>query len=83
MAGVPASEIIDTIFLELKISIICTGAAIAFETGQQARLPIWVDKLYLGWLARIIQSPQPFLIRFLKAFRLVYVFYLCKINKLE
>ena len=68
--------------LSYKIGIICTGAAIAFETGQQARLPIWVDKLYLGWFARILQNPKLFLMRFLKAFRLVYVFYLCKINKL-
>ena len=68
--------------LSYKLGIICTGAAIAFETGSQAKLPKWVDELYLGWLARIIQSPKQFLIRFLKAFRLVYVFYLCKINKL-
>ena len=69
--------------LSYKIGIICTGAAIAFETGQQARLPIWVDKLYLGWFARILQNPKLFSIRFLKAFRLVYVFYLCKNNKLQ
>ena len=68
--------------LSYKLGIICTGAAIAFETGSQAKLPKWVDELYLGWLARIIQSPKQFSIRFLKAFRLVYVFYLCKINKL-
>jgi N-acetylglucosaminyldiphosphoundecaprenol N-acetyl-beta-D-mannosaminyltransferase len=69
--------------LSYKIGIICTGAAIAFETGQQARLPKWVDELYLGWFARIIQNPKLFTMRFLKAFRLIYVFYLCKINKLK
>ena len=69
--------------LSYKIGIICTGAAIGFETGQQARLPIWVDKLYLGWFARIIQNPKLFSMRFLKAFRLVYVFYLYRINKLQ
>ena len=69
--------------LSFKVGIICTGAAIAFETGEQARLPRWVDELYLGWLARIIQSPKQFSLRFLKAFRLIYVFYLCKINKLK
>ena len=68
--------------LSYKLGIICTGAAIAFETGSQAKLPKWVDELYLGWLARIIQDPKEFLMRFLKTFRLVYVFYLCKINKL-
>ena len=69
--------------LSYKLGIICTGAAIAFETGSQAKLPKWVDELYLGWLARIIQAPKEFSMRFLKAFRLVYVFYLCKINKLK
>ena len=68
--------------LSYKLGIICTGAAIAFETGSQAKLPKWVDELYLGWLARIIQDPKEFLMRFLKTFRLVYVFYLCKKNKL-
>ena len=69
--------------LSYKIGIICTGAAIAFETGSRAKLPKWIDNMYLGWLARIIQHPKLFLMRFLKAFRLVYVFYLCKINKLK
>ncbi len=69
--------------LSYKVSIICTGAAIAFETGQQARLPVWVDRFYLGWLARILQNPNLYFIRFLKAFRLIYVFYLCKTNKLD
>ena len=68
--------------LSYKIGIICTGAAIAFETGQQARLPKWLDDLYLGWLVRILQNPKQFSKRYFNAFRLVYVFYLCKINKL-
>jgi N-acetylglucosaminyldiphosphoundecaprenol N-acetyl-beta-D-mannosaminyltransferase len=69
--------------LSYKVGIICTGAAIAFETGQQARLPKWLDELYLGWLVRIIQNPNQFIMRYLNAFRLVFVFYLCKINKLK
>jgi len=68
--------------LSYKIGIICTGAAIAFETGQQARLPKWVDDWYLGWFARICQSPLLFSKRYIKALRLVYVFYIWKINKL-
>lgn len=69
--------------LSYKIGIICTGAAIAFETGVQAKIPKLIDNIYLGWLARIMQDPRQFTVRFLKAFRLVYVFYLCKINKLK
>ena len=68
--------------LSYSPAIICSGAAIAFETGSQAKLPKWADDFYLGWLARVIQSPRQFAIRFLKAFRLVYVVYLYKINKL-
>ena len=64
--------------LSYKIGIICTGAAIAFETGQQARLPKWVDASYLGWFARICQNPLLFSKRYIKALRLIYVFYLCK-----
>ena len=30
--------------LSYKIGIICTGAAIAFETGSQAKLPKWMDE---------------------------------------
>ena len=69
--------------LSYKIGIICTGAAIAFETGKQARLPAWIDDNYLGWLARIIQNPKRFLVRFLKALRLVYIFYIWETNKLK
>ena len=69
--------------LSYRVAIICTGAAIAFETGQQAKLPRWVDEWYLGWLARIVQNPNLFLTRFLKAFRLIYVFYLWKTKKLK
>ncbi len=68
--------------LSFKVGIICTGAAIAFETGQQAKIPSWIDDIYMGWLARVVQNPKLFFMRFLKAFRLVKVFYLDKFNKL-
>ena len=69
--------------LSYKVGIICTGAAIAFETLEQARIPRWIDDMYLGWFARILQDPTSFSLRYLKAFRLVYVFYLWKRNKLK
>jgi len=69
--------------LSYKVGIICTGAAIAFETREQARIPRWIDDMYLGWFARILQDPTSFSFRYLKAFRLVYVFYLWKRNKLK
>lgn len=50
--------------------ILCTGAAIAFKTGRQVNIPVWVDKLYLGWLFRCISNPKLYIQRYLKGFRL-------------
>jgi N-acetylglucosaminyldiphosphoundecaprenol N-acetyl-beta-D-mannosaminyltransferase len=54
-------------------SIFCTGAALAFLSGQQANIPRWADSLYLGWLLRCVHRPNIFIPRYLKAFRLVYL----------
>ena len=54
-------------------SIYCTGAALAFLSGQQARIPKWVDKLYLGWLLRCMHNPTTFIPRYIKAFRLIII----------
>jgi exopolysaccharide biosynthesis WecB/TagA/CpsF family protein len=40
--------------------ILCTGAAICFFTGSQARIPTWVDRACLGWLWRIFDEPKRF-----------------------
>jgi len=61
--------------LSYKPTIICTGAAIAFLTGQQARIPNWGDKFFLGWLFRCIQNPKRFIPRYFKTFPLAtYIF---------
>ena len=54
-------------------AILCTGAAIAFLTGGQATIPKWADRLYLGWLFRILQSPRKYFYRYLQAARLPFV----------
>jgi N-acetylglucosaminyldiphosphoundecaprenol N-acetyl-beta-D-mannosaminyltransferase len=59
--------------LSYNPSIICSGAAIAFLTGQQARIPLIFDKIYIGWLVRIIFNPFIFLPRYLKAFKLIFL----------
>lgn len=69
--------------LTFKVGIICTGAAIAFLTGSQAKIPKFIDKIYLGWFFRIIQNPRAFLMRYLKAFRLIYVFMKFRLGKLK
>ncbi|MDR2126351.1 MAG: WecB/TagA/CpsF family glycosyltransferase [Prevotellaceae bacterium] len=65
------------LFLKRNLSgrpcIFCIGAAIAFLTGGQAVIPVWVDKLFLGWFFRIIQSPKRFWRRYWNAFRLALI----------
>ena len=59
--------------INYKASIICSGAAIAYFTKQQAPLNIFFDKIYLGWLIRIIFNPLTFLPRYLSAFSLFII----------
>jgi len=59
--------------LSYKPAIICTGAAIAFLTGEQAHIPYWADKLFLGWLIRCIEKPKQFIPRYVNAFKLMSV----------
>jgi UDP-N-acetyl-D-mannosaminuronic acid transferase (WecB/TagA/CpsF family) len=57
--------------LNYKPAIICTGAAIAFKTGSQVKMPGWVDYIYLGWLLRCIHNPKVFIPRYLSGFKLL------------
>ena len=59
--------------LSYQPGILCTGAAIAFFTGQQVFIPRWVDKLFLGWLWRCIKNPNIFIPRYIKAFSLFFL----------
>jgi UDP-N-acetyl-D-mannosaminuronic acid transferase (WecB/TagA/CpsF family) len=57
--------------LSYRPAIICTGAAIAFITGGQAHIPPWADRLYLGWLLRIISDPRVYTKRYVQALAMV------------
>lgn len=57
--------------LDYLPAIHCIGAAIAFLSGDQVRIPNWADRLYLGWLFRCISSPRRFVPRYLSAPQLV------------
>ncbi|MEL6671262.1 MAG: WecB/TagA/CpsF family glycosyltransferase [Bacteroidota bacterium] len=57
--------------LSYKPTIICTGAAIAFMTGQQTRIPMWADRLFLGWLMRCLDNPKQYIPRYQAAFKLI------------
>jgi UDP-N-acetyl-D-mannosaminuronic acid transferase (WecB/TagA/CpsF family) len=51
-------------------AIHCIGAAIAFLSGDQVRIPMWADRLYMGWLFRTISEPRRYLPRYWEARRL-------------
>jgi UDP-N-acetyl-D-mannosaminuronic acid transferase (WecB/TagA/CpsF family) len=59
--------------LDYPPGIHCIGAAIAFLSGDQARIPLWADRLALGWLVRCVRDPWVFLPRYLRAFKLAYL----------
>ena len=51
-------------------AIHCIGAALGFITGYQVAIPNWADRLYLGWLFRLLTNPRTFLPRALDALAL-------------
>lgn len=57
--------------LSYKPAIICTGAALAFKTGRQVKVTDWMDKLFVGWLARCISNPKLYLPRYFSAIKLI------------
>ena len=57
--------------LKFRTTILCTGGAISFFTGEQAPIVNLIDKLYLGWLTRIIFYPIIFLKRYFYALKLL------------
>ena len=52
-------------------SIHCIGAAIGFLTGNQARIPNWADRFFLGWLFRCLSEPRKFIPRYWKGCKLI------------
>jgi len=59
--------------LSKKNTICCIGAAIAFLSGDQARIPAWADRLCLGWFLRCLSAPRKFIPRYFAAMRLVWL----------
>jgi exopolysaccharide biosynthesis WecB/TagA/CpsF family protein len=57
--------------LDYLPAIHCIGAAIAFLSGDQVRIPMWADKLYLGWLFRCLSAPGRYLPRYWSARKLL------------
>ena len=61
--------------IKFKTSIMCTGAANVFMTGEQAPINKFIDKFYLAWLMRIVLSPKFYLVRILKSFKIIKFFF--------
>jgi N-acetylglucosaminyldiphosphoundecaprenol N-acetyl-beta-D-mannosaminyltransferase len=56
--------------LSYRPSIHCVGAAVGFLTGEQAAIPVWADRFYLGWLLRTLNEPGRFGRRYWEARKL-------------
>ena len=50
--------------LSYQPAIHCIGAAIAFLSGDQVKIPAWADTLGMGWLYRTIADPKRFFPRY-------------------
>jgi UDP-N-acetyl-D-mannosaminuronic acid transferase (WecB/TagA/CpsF family) len=59
--------------LGYRPAIHCVGAALGFLTGDQKPIPDWADRLYLGWLLRLVRQPKLYAKRFLRAFELPWL----------
>jgi UDP-N-acetyl-D-mannosaminuronic acid transferase (WecB/TagA/CpsF family) len=59
--------------LSYSPAIVCTGAAIAFLSGRQAKIHPWLDRLMLAWLVRCLHEPRKFVPRYLRGFGLIQV----------
>ncbi len=59
--------------LSYQPAIHCVGAAIAFLSGDQVRIPMWADRRYLGWLYRCISEPRRYVPRYWRARKLLYL----------
>jgi UDP-N-acetyl-D-mannosaminuronic acid transferase (WecB/TagA/CpsF family) len=56
--------------LSYRPAIHCIGAAIAFLSGDQVRIPAWADTLFLGWLFRSFSDPGRYIPRYWDARKL-------------
>ena len=50
--------------LEYRPAIHCIGASLGFLTGDQSAIPDWADRLFLGWVLRLLRNPRLYARRF-------------------
>ena len=56
--------------LSYRPAIHCIGAALGFITGDQTAIPDWADRVFLGWLWRLMAQPRRFIPRLVRGFEL-------------
>ena len=66
--------------LKFKVTILCTGGAISFFTGDQAPINNFIDKYFLGWLVRLFFNPIIFFKRYIFGLRLIPLVVFSKIK---
>ena len=59
--------------LSYRPAIHCIGAALGFVTGDQAAIPDWADRIYLGWLWRLVAQPRTFIPRLSRGLELPWL----------
>jgi len=59
--------------LSYRPAIHCIGAALGFITGDQTAIPDWADRLFLGWLWRLVAQPRIFIPRLSRALELPWL----------
>ncbi len=57
--------------LDYRPAVHCTGAAIGFLSGDQVRIPMWADRMRMGWFFRCMSDPAKFVPRYWESRRLV------------
>ena len=61
---------------KVRGTAICVGAAVDFLTGKQTRAPVWMQKLALEWLFRLVTNPRRLWRRYLRdAIRIGPIFF--------
>jgi UDP-N-acetyl-D-mannosaminuronic acid transferase (WecB/TagA/CpsF family) len=56
--------------LSYRPAIYCIGGAPGFVTGDQVVIPTWADRIFVGWIFRLIAQPRRLLPRFWSVRRL-------------
>jgi len=59
--------------LSYRPAIHCTGAALGLITGDQVIIPDWADRVYLGWLLRLLRQPRIFIPRLTRSLELPWL----------